>query len=294
MRWITLGLLAWLVSLAGSGVAPCPADEPKADPARVLEEQRARSDVTAKLLGVAVKTVESEHFIVHTTFDAVDAKKISDGLEEIDRQFKEALGVQDKEFVWTGKVVVYAFAKPEEFATFSEKAHGYQGGAGGAYFRAALDQAELVLPRKGNDERFKQDLTHEATHLLLHFYRRPGLIPNWLQEGLAQWAEFKAVPQCQARADSRKRIASDLAQRKLLRLTALVDDGRPVSADDVVAYAYAWSLVDFLADTRRDKLVRFVRELKDGVEQSVAAKKVFGDDIPNLEPQWIRFVDKYK
>lgn len=259
----------------------------------VLAEQRTRGEVTGKLLGVTVATLESKHFIIHTTFDEADRDSLTALAERLHQRFSRTFAVKSsKEFAWTGKVVIYAFARREQFTDFSERAHSFRGTAAGAYFRAAGKQAELVVPRNGTREHFEQDLTHEATHLFLHFYRRTGRIPNWLHEGLAQSVEFKAFPKCPARTDAVTRISQDLSRKGLMKLRDLIDQDRPTAASDLVGYAYAWSFVDYLLEKRRTQLIRFIRELKDGTDLDKAAGKAFGVGLTELEPSWIAHVRK--
>lgn len=272
-------------------VGPGMPAQPETDPEKILQEQRSRAEVTAKLLGVPVSTLESDNFIIHTTFDRAGRAGLTRLAEKLYRRFRRTLGARSQEeFVWTGKVVVYAFARREEFTEFSEKAHQFPGAAAGAYFRAAAGQAELVVPANGGRKRFEQDLTHEATHLLLHFYRHPGRIPNWLHEGMAQSFEFKAFRRCRAHLDSRSRIAKDLREKRLLKVAQFVGKDRPQLASDLMGYAYAWSFVDYLIERRRSQLIKFIRELKDGTESREAARKAFGAELSELEPSWVRHI----
>lgn len=283
-------MLCAAVTLSWTGALRATTQEARPDAARTVEEQRARGEAAGRLLGRTVRTFESKHFIVHTTLDDAEGAEIPKLAEESYQRFRDAMGIDEKDFRWTGKVVVYVLSGGEEFATFSEKAHGYQGGASGAYFRAALDQAELVLPRTQDAQRFKQDLTHEASHLLLHFYKQPGRVPNWLQEGLAQWFEFKGSPDSKAETEARKTVAGDPADKQLGQLNRLLKEGYPKEAADVAGYTYAWSFVDYLMDARRAELVRFMGELKDGADQEQAAKKTFGEDLSQLEKSWVKHV----
>lgn len=264
------------------------------DPAKVLEEQRSRGQAAQRLLGVAVRTFESEHFIVHSTFDEAQGKDVPALAEAVYRQFVSVFKVAPDEFTWTGKVVVYALARREEFAEFSAKAHGFAGNAAGAYFRAAGAQAELVVPRNGDMERFRQDLTHEGTHLLLHFYRKPGGVPNWLQEGLAQWFEFKAFPDCKACTDSRALLKKDPAEKLSTGLADIVKDDRPRESSDLAGYSYVWGFVAYLVEKRPGEFVAFVRELKDGAGREQAAQKAFGEGFAQLVDSWARQVPSDK
>ena len=262
--------------VVGPGMVP----EPETDPAKILQEQRDRGEVTSKLLGVPVVTLESEHFIIHTTFERGDAAGLSAFAEKLYGRLRRALGAgSDEAFTWTGKVVLYAFARRDEFTEFAERAHRFPGRVAGAYFRAVSGQAELVVARNGGRKRFEQDLTHEATHLFLHFYRHPGRVPNWLHEGMAQSFEFEAFRSCQAHVNARKRIARDLAAHKLMKLDDLLGPDRPGSASDLAGYDTAWSFVEYLRKKRRSQLLNYLRELKDGADSGQAAKKAFGVEL---------------
>ena len=292
MRRLSTGLL---LSIAFALALPAPAflsqrsalatETTPDDPADILQEQRSRGQAAARILDRKVSTFESDHFIVHVTVDETQVRDVPKLAEDAYRRFFSVMAAQESEFVWKGKVVVYVLG-PAQFTEFSRQAHGREGGAREAYFRAVLDQAELVLPWLDAPDRFRQDLTHEATHLLLHFYRSPGHVPNWLQEGLAQWFEFDAFPDCAARRQAHDTVARDSTKVRMRGLADLIKGNGPKSASDLSGYAYSWSFTAFLMDTRRPELLQFIGLLKRDVDQDRAARQAFAKDLTALEREW--------
>ncbi len=289
--------LGWIVvALIATGMYAADTERVKpdaAEAAKVLAEQRRRGEAASTLLGRAVRTFESEHFIVHTTFSDADGEKIPGMAEAAYERFVKALDARAGEFCWTGKVVVYVLAGGEEFMTFSREAHGVEGGTT-AYFRASDAQAELVIPRNDTGDHFEQDLTHEATHVLLHFYRVPGSVPPWLHEGLAQTLEFQAFPKCRERTEAQERVKKGLEDNEAVGLVRLVKEARPASSSDLTGYAYSWSVVDNLLTSRPDEMRAFVRQLKDGTTQEEAVQKAFRTSLEALEAWWLKQVRKEK
>ena len=260
------------------------------DPEQVLVEQRGRAEIAGKLLLRKFSTRETVHFIVHTTVPDRLGNSIDDLVEKgVYERLSKVLNVPEGRFGWKGKVVVYVLGDGRELSEFALKAHSFPGQAA-AYFRAVEGQAELVLSRGTGEDRFKQDLTHEMTHLMVHYYVYPHRAPNWLQEGLAQSAEFEALPRAAARKESIDIIRRDLAGGAMMKLTELVGVDRPRSPSDLSGYAYAWSFVDYVKARRPAVLTAFLGLLKEGADPDEAFRQAFGADRAALEAAWVDYV----
>jgi hypothetical protein len=117
-------------------------------------------------------------------------------------------------------------------------------------------------------------VTHEVTHVLLGdaLGRGKFLVPSWLNEGLAQYAEGPA--------------AMSRTFTRALRLHQM--GGVPSRAADVsLHYQQGHSVVTFLIQNYGDDAMRtFLREI--GRAQSIdeAARTAYGTDLTGIENQW--------
>ena len=123
-------------------------------------------------------------------------------------------------------------------------------------------------------------LVHEASHQMAFncgMHRRLAPVPVWLSEGVATFFE---TPDPGGRGwrgiggVNRPRLEKFLSTYRPGVLEAIVIDDTPFrEADSAIdAYARAWALTAFLAQTRKADLVRYLH--------SIAAKDPLGDDGP--------------
>jgi hypothetical protein len=135
-------------------------------------------------------------------------------------------------------------------------------------------------------------LVHETSHGFIHRYKTPVNVPNWINEGMADWIAGVIVPDSGA---VRSKVAKGTAR---LKATGSVGSdfftAGNISFDD---YGIATTMVDALIKTSPKKFVAFVDGIKAGqtweasllenyglsVEQFVAA---YGRSVgvPNLKP----------
>jgi hypothetical protein len=128
-------------------------------------------------------------------------------------------------------------------------------------FFIAQDDREVVYTFR--DERFEEDLRHEACHALIHAVT--GTVPLWLDEGLAEYFECPGDAEgvhAQHLLDTKKALGRgwrpDLAH--LERLTHV----NQMNRDD---YRQAWAWVYFLlhgSPQGRELLLSYLAELRDG------------------------------
>lgn len=130
-------------------------------------------------------------------------------------------------------------------------------------------------------------IRHELCHLLLHRHIPSGLLPRWLDEGVAQWA-----------SDGLSELV-DGGDRRLLQRA--VNAGRHFSLRELdeafygspqtVALAYAQSagLVRFLVDRFGDRaLVRLLEDMGRGVDLDAGVRLAAGISVSEWEALWER------
>jgi hypothetical protein len=157
----------------------------------------------------------------------------------------------------------------------------------------------------------RNTIVHEATHQAafnLGLHSRIGENPKWITEGLATMFEADGARQNKGSAPPQERInlerfawfsAYARKSRPPKSLARFVMDDRMFQDAPLDAYAQAWALMFYLAETRSSQLTKFLNAVssRPWLEAYTAEKRLadfqsaFGDDIDRLEVAFLRFMD---
>jgi hypothetical protein len=127
-------------------------------------------------------------------------------------------------------------------------------------------------------------VSHELAHLVIGQFGRScvgGRRPNWLEEGLAVYAEGE--PQ----ADVATAIENGLRDNSFEPLRSLTG---PFSAHDTaagIAYSQSYSVVDFMLNTYgQEKMQQLILMLAEGEGYDEALTAIYGFNMDGLELAW--------
>ncbi len=129
----------------------------------------------------------------------------------------------------------------------------------------------------------KRTQAHELTHVLVGQLTFSCLsdIPTWLAEGLAVYGEGGPDEPSQKQFDEALKDDTLLPVRSLSG--GFSED--PAKAD--ISYTQSYSLVKFLIEQYgKDKILDFLRTLRDGATVDEALQQVYGFDIEGFEDAW--------
>lgn len=155
-------------------------------------------------------------------------------------------------------------------------------------------------------------LIHEAAHQTAYnrgIHSRYVASPRWMSEGLACLFEAEGVNNSfiytrQKDRINKSRLASMLryidSQKATGKLESLIRDDSLFRSDGDLAYAYAWALTFYLAETQTRKWTKFLTDDaaredfsslqgSDRIEHFAAA---FGSDLENFEATMFRYLKK--
>ncbi len=268
--------------------APAP---PPPDAKKVVEAQLAMGPEVEKAAGEKVSTFETEHFVIHTTFPPADRRLLEDLSEKLYRGFDRIFQIDEhKDRMWDGKCLAFLFKDREGYVKFATVVDHFPGGSSGGYFRAAGRQCEIVIPNVGGLDRFKETMVHEGTHAFLHFYRVPGRVPRWVQEGTAQYYEFEEFPKSAILTTINGIVTNGVKSGKILGIAPLEESDRPKLGTDVEGYAWCYTYVSYLIHVDPKKYAEFIRGMKAGLEPQEALKKAFGWDYAQLQKEYLKAV----
>jgi tetratricopeptide (TPR) repeat protein len=144
----------------------------------------------------------------------------------------------------------------------------------------ALNDGRIRVPVQGLssvDSELSRVLRHELTHSFIQ-QKTHGRAPTWIQEGLAQWMEGK-------RSDQNASVLVQVYQEGQAASLGRLEGSWMKLPDDVVRYAYAWSLanVEYIVQTDgMGDMERILDRIGAGGSTEEAVKSVLRDDYPEL------------
>ncbi len=134
----------------------------------------------------------------------------------------------------------------------------------------------------------KKALAHELAHLIVHqatFSPYGDILPTWLDEGLAMYAEGEPDPSLQSW------LKKAIAEQKLITLQSLSSPFSAKTEQAFISYAQSDSVVRFLIQTYgRDKMFQLLDLLKQGNTYDEALTKTYGFTMEELDTKWRTYI----
>jgi len=124
---------------------------------------------------------------------------------------------------------------------------------------------------------FAHMLVHETSHGFNHRWMSPQRLPNWLNEGIAEWVGARIVRNCDAVPLKEARAAA------FMRSSGGV--GRAFFTADNIGpeqYGIASGLVRFLINRDAQAFAAFVRSVKEGQAVEAGFEAAFGGSLDDL------------
>jgi hypothetical protein len=155
--------------------------------------------------------------------------------------------------------------------------------AGGVAF---VDYNTILMgvPAHSVDSWGKPTLRHELAHLVIGQFGRScvgGGRPNWLEEGLAVYAE--GPPSERVQQD----IQAGIEQNRFEPLRSLTGPFPAHGSEATMAYSQSYSIVAYLLETYGpDKMQSLLLTLAEGTGYDAALQRVYGFTMDELEVAW--------
>ncbi|UCH50596.1 MAG: peptidase MA domain-containing protein [Chloroflexota bacterium] len=135
----------------------------------------------------------------------------------------------------------------------------------------------------------KRAVAHELGHTVIHqmTFSPYGAIvlPTWLDEGLAMYAEGKPDPYLESW------LKKAINQQKLISVRSLSSPFSAKSEEAYISYAESQSLVEFLIQNHgKDKMLNLLSLLKEGNSCDEAMIEVYGFDQDGLDTLWREYI----
>jgi hypothetical protein len=258
----------------------------------LVTQQKKRCELISKALATKFRLTETLHYLIMSDTDPAVTAQFQTWCEALYNHLFIQLGFPPAQHVWDGKCMLVLMAKRATFLQYARMFDHHDATTAGAYF--AVDgwpegQPQLVhviIPTEEHNPRRLQELfAHEGTHAFFELYKKPGRLPLWLHEGLA---EYMTIVNDRTLKPMKWTAAVRIVQKNqpIDALFAL-RVGDPFSMDD---YSVATTVVDYLLKSSRVQFKNLIDTLKDGKEPEVALKAAYGFGFSELTRRWRVYV----
>lgn len=242
-----------------------------------------------RVLGDAVRLVETEHFLIWTDWREDDVPRLREWTERAYAALAGQFSVPCNADVFIAKCPMFCFRSRDRFTRFARHFDGYDAVDAVGYTRSneQLGHVHVVLLLEGwrrhDFDRFACTLVHETTHAFLHRLFSTRLIPHWVNEGYAEWTAEHVLPDISPAGETAELLAREYVRYEL-PIAAFVENSGPI---DVADYALAHALVSHLLSKGGDRWRTLIERLKSGASPVEAMRDAYDGLTPEqLQHEW--------
>jgi hypothetical protein len=237
----------------------------------------------------AVVMTQTHEFIVASDIPAAQLAPFTAKLDAMHDFLCDLYGIPRGEPVWKGKCLVVAFLREEDFAAFEARFMQVEArGAHGLCHQRSDGRVVMACHRGTESSAFAHMLVHETSHGFNHRWLSPRPLPNWLNEGIAEWVGTQVVPHCRQVPLKEARAAEFMKSGGTVG-PGFFSDG-PDHHIEAVQYGIASSLVRMLVARDRKKFGSFVQGIKEGLSVEDSLKASYGGTLAELLATYGRMV----
>ena len=258
--------------------------------AEALAEIKATADAHLQPLGLAIRPVEANHFLVYDEGPRIEAARLARALDLFYLRLAQLFGLAAGENIFWGKAAVFVIRDREQTRLLEAQAFNH------LTSRSTLAVCHFDGPRtfivahhpEGEPEPFLHAVLREAGHAFMHRYRTPRRLPPWANEGLIEVFALAGIDHALYETDLRSpghqyiRGGGDLAPI----MNATFASGWPGRGN--VASSCGMLLVEFLLDDKA-RFVRWADRVKIGDDWRDAMRTVYGSGPRALAESATRF-----
>ncbi|MEM0914200.1 MAG: hypothetical protein AAGK09_06265 [Planctomycetota bacterium] len=239
-------------------------------------------------LGIQLRLVETDHFLFYTDVSEREARDWENVLDLTYERVCWRLGVPEGIRLFRGKATVFLFRDRARFVQFERAFYNHRVTyEAGLCHQHSTGEVRIAFYRIDHERALRQLMIHETAHGVIHRFRSPTRIPDWINEGMAEWT-----------ADVVLGFPQPFKQREAISKQAIIDrggrlgdtfwqDGRFSAAD----YGAAYGMVKVLLRKGRPAFAEFVALLKDGVPYDRAIEAVYSYNLDELVRRYGRTIN---
>ncbi|MFA5271854.1 MAG: hypothetical protein WC412_05920 [Candidatus Omnitrophota bacterium] len=229
------------------------------------------------------KEMRSEHFMINYAEGTEDAVyKVKDDAEYYYRSITQEFGfVRDKLWSWDNRAKII-IAKDKDAYLEEFKCPSWSG--------ACVDYYNKIIYTYPFQGGFSSVLLHELTHIIFREYIGYNKFPLWLDEGMAQYMEYRGSSQLTLIKSSIKKL---IEEGKYIKFSQIGNIYSLSQKDDPrLFYSQAFSMVYFLKERfGNGNFAQFLSYLRSNNNIEEALRRAFRvlDNTERFEAEWKRF-----
>ena len=248
----------------------------------LTEEQQAEAlantrknlkTISDKFSQLNMQLYETKYYLFLTDMPAEAVTLYTSCLDKMHDQLCRAFDVRKKDAVWLGgKAPVIVFVNSQHFVEFEQVffKHNVPPAAQGLAHQVSTGDV-IISCHCGKDPfYFAGVIVHESTHGFVHRYMSPEFIPNWLNEGIAEWVSMSVVKS--NKGVQRKVKASINEMRQNGTVGPNFFTAKNIAANQ---YGIATAMVDFMLRSNPKAFRAMIDDIKSGVKWEDALQKNF-------------------
>jgi hypothetical protein len=250
------------------------------DAQRADAVQSMKDEAVAALgsVGISCEPVETERFLLYGDLPRAELERWGRDLDAMYARVADLLAVPKGVNLFWGKAVILAFQRQDTFQVVEAAAFRHKAPAS---LRGVCHQRgpqAFISIWRGNDElEFASTLVHETTHGVVHRYATAARLPEWANEGFAEWVARACVPRSRVDANRRPQgLAFFRAGGDATKVMAMDGKAGTWPGDNAIGYAVGYLLVDLMIAERPKQFAAWVKAVKGGKDWSAALAEEFG------------------
>jgi len=269
------------------GVEPWPALSAEEHAAQVAELEAFVDRI--KEAFPAVVATQTHEFIVASDIPPAQLAPFTAKLDAMHDFLCDLYGIPRGEPVWKGKCLVVAFLREEDFAAFESRFMRVEArGVHGLCHQRSDGRVLMACHRGADASAFAHMLVHETSHGFNHRWLSPQPLPNWLNEGIAEWVGTQVVPNCR-QVPLKEAHAVEFMKAGGTVGPGFFTDG-PDHHIEAVQYGIASSIVRMMVARDRKKFAAFVQGIKEGLPVEESLRASYGGTLADLLAAYGRVV----
>jgi hypothetical protein len=251
-----------------------------------------------------MREIQSRHYRIHTDLDFELANDLAGRLDAMYDAYSWRLRLFKEDGRDLPRFEVYLYQHSNDYLALTGQRMKHTGGV----FMSGRNLLASFLEGQGRDA-LRRTLQHEAFHQFAHSVVSPNM-PVWLNEGLAQVFEeavwngsnfsLEQIPPRRIR-----QLQDDLRKGRIVKFQTLMnlspmEWAKRLELDHqagATQYNQAWAMTYFLINARddndgyryRNRLLRMLELLHDGVDADGAFAQAFGNNIAGFEQRFMEY-----
>lgn len=265
-----------IARMKANGVEPWPRLTAEQHAAEVEALEAFVAQVRERFPKLGVST--THEFLVASDLPAAQLAPFVANLDTMHDFLCDLYGIPKGEPLWKGKCLVVAFLDEADYTAFEATVMNAdtQGTHGVCHQRS--DGRVITACHRGTDPAaFAHMLVHETSHGFNHRWMSAQRLPNWLNEGIAEWVGARVVKNSDQVPLKEARAAAYMRSQGTLGPNYFTRDNI-----DPVQYGMASGMVRMLIGRDAKKFAEFVRGIKEGTPVEESLERSFGGSLDDL------------